>query len=306
VTSTPAGSPSSEVVLAPRQSSNSVSVVIPVYNGERHLGETLRAVLNQTVRPAEVIVVDDGSTDSTAQVARSFGGAVTLVRTPNQGACKVRNLGASHACSEWIALCDHDDLWLPTKLEKQLRLAQQAPEVQCVITDYAAYLDGQIAVRSHLSYAPEGFWQPERLESGWVIRHSVTGKLTLFQPAITSTQMVRRSFYQRVGGFDPLAQAWADDTCFHVRCLSVAPFGVVPEVLMHYRRRPGSLSADELRQLENTVLVWEYMLKHYPQVQPFRVELRAGLELMRVEVRESRRYRRRQKLKKLLPAFWRS
>ena len=292
----PAGSPEFD----PSDSSNSVSVVIPVYNGAKYIAQTLDAILRQTVPPVEILVVNDGSTDKTAEVVKAYGSSVTLINIPNGGACEARNRGAALARCNWIALCDGDDLWLPTKLEKQLRLANEAPDIQCVITDFAEITDGVVSQRSHLSYAPKDFWAPEQHAAGFVVRESITGKLTTFQPSITSVPIVKRDFYHQVGGFDVRATKWADDTCFHFRCLSVVPFGVVPEVLMHYRRHPESLSADFAKQLRDTVIVWEHILAEYPQAEPYRADLLQGLTAMREEAVQLSRYQRRQKLKRLI------
>lgn len=296
------GNASSGVVSGfdPSHPSNSVSVVIPLYNGAKYIAETLDSVLGQTVPPTEVIVVNDGSTDNSAKIVESYGGRVILVTVPNGGACVARNTGASTAKSNWLALCDGDDLWLPTKLEKQLRLTNECPDIHCVITDFIAFSDGVLEDRSHFSYAPENFWEREHLTTGFVVRKPITGKLTAFQPGITSTLIVKREFYLEVEGFDVEATNWADDTCFHFRCLSTVPFGVVPEVLMHYRRHPASLSADSLKQMRDTVTVWDYIIAKYPRAQPYRSELLHGLAAMRKEVAETARYQRRQKIKRLL------
>ncbi len=280
--------------------SNSISVIIAVYNGAKLVPETLRSILGQTLRPTEVIVINDGSTDDTASVVEAFGDSVKLITTKNQGVCAARQEGVVRATGTWLAFCDHDDLWLPSKLEKQLALANEAPDVHCVITDYADLTGDVVSEQSHFSFAPKGFWAKEQHQYGFVVREPITGKLTTFQPGITSTPMVKRSFYQSVGGFDKNVTNSAEDTCFHFRCLSAVPFGVVPEVLMHYRRHPDSWSADSTKQLRNGVLVWEYILANYPQAQPFREDLMKGLEAMRKEVAETERYQRRQKLKRVL------
>jgi glycosyltransferase involved in cell wall biosynthesis len=280
--------------------SNSVSVIIPVYNGAKFIAQTLDTILAQTVLPAEIIVINDGSTDNSADVVEEYKDSVTLINIPNGGACAARNLGASSAKGNWLAFCDADDLWLPAKLEKQLRLANQAPDIHCVLTDYAEITGGVVSEHSHLSYAPRDFWGQEPHAAGFIVREPITGKLTTFQPGITSTPIVKREFFLRSGGFDVEATKWADDTCFHFRCLSVLPFGVVPEVLMHYRRHADSISADSLKQLRDSVTVWNHIIANYPQAQPWRTELLQGLEAMRKEIKESERYRRRQKLKRLL------
>jgi len=294
------GIPADNVGFDPSHPSNSVSVIIAVYNCTKFITQTLNTILGQTVRPAEVIVVNDGSTDNTASVVREFGASVTLINTQNRGACAARNTGADAATGNWLAICDGDDLWLPTKLEKQLRLANEVPDINCVITDYAEITDGDVSNRSHFSYAPMDFWDAEQHKNGFVVRKSIAGKLTTFQPGLTSSPIVKRDFYQRVGGFDSEGSISSQDTCFHFRCLNVVPFGVVPEVLMHYRRHPDSISADPLRQLNSTVVSWKYILANYPEAQPYRTDLLEGLKAMRKEIAEIARYRRRQKLKRVL------
>ena len=281
---------------------DSVSVIIPVYNGAKFIAETLESILGQTVRPAEVIVVNDGSTDNTVSVVEEFGDSVTMIHIQNSGQDWARNLGASQAKGYWLAFCDQDDLWLPAKLEKQLRLANEVPDIHCVLTDYAEMANGVVADRSHFSYVPVGFWpSAQSTSTGFAVRDSIVGKLTIFQPGITSTTMVRRDFFFRVGGFDVEARIWgAEDTCFHFRCLSVVPFGVVPEVLMYYRRHPDQESANAIKQLRDTVCVWNYIIANYPQAQPWRTELLNGLVATRKEIREMENYRRRQKLKSCL------
>jgi len=294
------GKPASPIGFDPSHPSNSVSVIVPVYNGARFIAQTLDTILNQTAPPVEVIVVDDGSTDNTAVVVGEFGSSVILIKTQNSGACAARNTGVAQAKGSWIAPCDGDDLWLPTKLEKQLRLANEAPGIHCVLTDYADLTDGVVAELSHFSYAPSNFWTPEQHRSGFVVREPITGKLTTFQPSCASTPLVRRDFYRRIGGFGEDRRGSSNDTCFQFACLGVVPFGVVPEVLMHYRRHPDSISTDPLKQLRNTVLAWNHIIAKYPQAQPFREELLKGLVAMRREIAETARYRSRQKLKRLL------
>lgn len=277
----------------------SVSVVLPFYNGHKFIESTLRSILAQTVAPLEVLVIDDGC-PSPLQLPQDLADRVTVIRTPNQGASAARNFGAAQAKSRWIAFCDQDDLWLPAKLEKQLRLVASVPEIHFVLTDYAPTFDGSSPMRSHLSYAPQSFWQKEHHEAGFVVREPVVGKLSNFQPSITSTPIVLKDFFVKSGGFDSNVEWGAEDTCFHFRCLSVTPFGVVPEVLMLYRKHPDAGSADELVQLRKTAEVWKYIAQNYPEAKPYRAELLSGVDAIRQQIKEYERYARRQKLKRLL------
>lgn len=101
-------------------SAASVSVVIPAHNAERYLGEAIGSALGQTVAPLEVVVVDDGSDDRTAEVARGFGDHVRCHSQAQGGIGAARNRGVELARGDYIAFLDSDDIWLPSKLELQL------------------------------------------------------------------------------------------------------------------------------------------------------------------------------------------
>lgn len=277
----------------------SVSVIVPFYNGQRFIESTVRSILSQTVKPVEVIIIDDESPNPLL-LSEELTEQVNIIRRPNHGASASRNFGAAMAKGRWVAFCDQDDLWRPAKLEKQLRLVSEVPELHFVLTDYTSMSDDVLQGRSHLSYAPEGFWTKEQHENGFVVRQPITGKLSTFQPGITSTPIVLKDFFLTSGGFDVEVEWGAEDTCFHFRCLCVTPFGVVPEALMLYRRHPDAGSADEILQLRRSVDIWKYIAEKYPQAQPYRAELLAGLDAIRQEIRECERYARRQKLKRLL------
>src|SRR5689334_2160139 len=100
----------------------SVSVVIPTYNRAELVGEAIDSVLGQSRPPLEVIVVDDGSTDDTADVVGRYGARVVYLRQPNCGPATARNVGVARARGDLIALLDSDDRWLPRKLELQVPL----------------------------------------------------------------------------------------------------------------------------------------------------------------------------------------
>src|SRR5438105_4680193 len=110
-----------------------VSAVIPVHNGQRYLGEAISSVLAQAHAVIECLVIDDGSTDATGEVAAGFGEPVRYVRQPRAGVSVARNRGAELAGGELVAFLDHDDAWLPRKLELQIAAlrARQAELALC-------------------------------------------------------------------------------------------------------------------------------------------------------------------------------
>jgi glycosyltransferase involved in cell wall biosynthesis len=109
-----------------------VSVIIPVYNGERYLAEAIGSVLAQTYRPVEIIVVDDGSTDGSADVAKRFDSPVRYDFQPNSGAGAARNRGVGLAQGSFLAFLDADDLWAEGKLARQIAAFDDDPELAMV------------------------------------------------------------------------------------------------------------------------------------------------------------------------------
>lgn len=128
----------------PRFAMPSISVIIPVFNREKYLREALQTVFAQT-RPAdEIIVIDDGSTDGSAEVARSFGPRVQCISQENQGIGPARNTGLGVARGDLIAFLDSDDLWLETKLEKQAAYLEKHPEKEIVFCRMKPFLSPEI------------------------------------------------------------------------------------------------------------------------------------------------------------------
>lgn len=109
-----------------------VSVVIPVFNGERYLAEAIESVLCQSTVPMEIIVVDDGSTDGSYHIAESYGAAVRVVSQANAGTAAARNRGVSLANGRFLAHLDADDLWVEDRLVRQVDAMETHPEVQIV------------------------------------------------------------------------------------------------------------------------------------------------------------------------------
>lgn len=210
----------------------SVSVVIPVYNGSRFVVAAVRSALEQTHVPADVVVVDDGSTDGTADLLTTqFGPRIQLLRRQNGGVSVARNVGVEVATGELIAFLDADDEWLPNKLERQVAALTANPELGLVHCGVEDIDDSGTSLACHL----DGM-------AGWV----ATDLVLLQRPVILgggSGIVVRRRVLDAVGRFDPRLSTSADWDLF-VRIAARYPVGFVPEVLLRYRRHGASMSAN--------------------------------------------------------------
>jgi glycosyltransferase involved in cell wall biosynthesis len=209
-----------------------VSVVIPAYNAMRYLPETLESVLQQSFTDFEVLIVDDGSTDQIQRwVAQLSDGRVRLIAQENQGVAVARNTGIVQAQGEYIAFVDADDLWEPTKLEKQVQYLEAEPALGLVHT-WMAVIDeqGQPTGRVMTSKATGNVW------THLVERNTVA----------CASVMVRRTCFDQVGLFSPrdVCPVDVEDWEMWIRIAACYPFAVIPEPLLQYRQHPHNTSKD--------------------------------------------------------------
>jgi glycosyltransferase involved in cell wall biosynthesis len=120
-----------------------IAAVIPAYNAEQYIGRAIDSVLAQTVPVNEIVIVDDGSTDKTAEIIQSYGDQVRYVRQDNGGECAARNTGIQEAKSDWIAFLDADDEWLEDKIKLQTDVVRQNPFLVWVTSNYNRCLCGK-------------------------------------------------------------------------------------------------------------------------------------------------------------------
>jgi glycosyltransferase involved in cell wall biosynthesis len=177
-----------------------ISVVIPCYNGARYIGATLRSVVAQSGVNLEVIVVDDGSSDASADLVEREFPDVRVIRQSNQGVAAARNLGVRSASHDWVAFIDADDIWLPGKLQTQWRLHMEQPQAHMSYTAWHVW--------SSDTLEPDPMLQAdfERREADPIRRNGPSGwiypELLLDCSVWTSTVLVRRALLVELGGFD--------------------------------------------------------------------------------------------------------
>jgi glycosyltransferase involved in cell wall biosynthesis len=209
-----------------------VSVVIPAYNAEAVLARALESVFQQTCPVQEVIVVNDGSRDRTAEVMASYDARIIGMHTENQGAAAARNAGIQRATSHWIAFLDADDAWHVDKMERQWATLEKNPHA---ILCYAPMQNVNSQGGRELIW-PEVVCESEHDDRCWL--H--WGCLAELPP--TPTVLVLRSALERTGLF-PVGLPIAEDLDLWVRLLTVGKFVGVPAVLADRHLSSTSLTA---------------------------------------------------------------
>ncbi len=212
----------------------SVSTIIPTYNRKTDVVRAIDSVMAQTVPVDEIIVVDDGSTDGTAEAIRSrYGQSVRLFVQQNAGAAAARNRGIREATGEWIAFLDSDDLWLPAKIERQLAaIAAFGPEFGLCFTD--CYFDGDPEM--HRS-AFQNVGLCEQREFG-VFAAAANSILTGQEPFYTPTILANRLLLKQTGEFDE-ALSVREDTDVFFRLSLRTKFCFVSTPLVRVDRTPS-------------------------------------------------------------------
>jgi glycosyltransferase involved in cell wall biosynthesis len=210
----------------------SFSVVIAAYNAAHLVGEAVESALAQTLPPREVVVCDDESEDDIAGALRPFGERVTLLRIPHGGEGAAKNAAARRATSDFVAILDADDVYLPGRLEAVAALAAGEPELDVMTTNAFLELDG----RTIGTYYPVVARFPAGDQVSGIIEDS---------SAIFGAAAVRRRRLLDAGGFAQDMRTAADWELWLRLVLAGSRFGLVDEPLARYRLQPGSLTADK-------------------------------------------------------------
>jgi glycosyltransferase involved in cell wall biosynthesis len=204
-----------------------VSVVIPTYNRESMLPRALDSVFAQTRAPAQVIVVDDGSTDGTAEWVAARYQQITLLIQENRGVSAARNCGIEAAAGEWIALLDSDDEWTPTKLERQLDELATHPENLVCHTE-------EIWIRHHRRVNPK---RKHAKYGGRIFQYCLP--LCAMSP---SSVLIHRSVLNDVGGFDEEMPACEDYDLWLRICARYPVLYLDEPLVVKYGGHPDQLS----------------------------------------------------------------
>jgi glycosyltransferase involved in cell wall biosynthesis len=198
-----------------------VSVIIPVYNCDRYLAEAIESVLAQTYQPIEIIVVDDGSTDNSAEVAKRFASSVRHYSQSQSGAGAARNYGIELAQGSFFAFLDADDFWVKDKLTRQMQVFESEPDIDIVF--------------GHI----QQFHSPELDES---IKNKIYCPPELMAGYHPGTMLVKREAFLRVGKFETNLQM-GEFISWYARATELGLRAkMLPDLLMSRRLHETNLS----------------------------------------------------------------
>ena len=240
---------------------NLVSVLIPAFNAEKYIRETLSSVARQTHRELEIIVVDDGSSDGTAALLQEFSRSeprLRCYRQPNQGVAAARNFALSIASGEYVAPIDADDLWHPRKIEAQLRtMLTEGPAVGLVYSWMCTISDAGYAI---------DFNRPrEEGASSPLTRLAETNFV-----GCASVPLMRTAAVREVGGYDTsLREARAEgceDYDLYLKLAERWSFALVPDYLVGYRRSPASMSTNVWKMRRSHERVMQNLRRRRPDI----------------------------------------
>jgi len=199
-----------------------ISVILPVYNGASFVKLALESVLRQTLRPAEIIVIDDGSTDGSLSILESYGSDISLHTQANAGVASARNKGVELGSGDLIAFLDQDDIWYPHKLEKQAGCLSSRESIRFVYSNMDL-IDGKGRIARHLTM--------ESITPQW-ISPLLGGRLHPYP----STVLMEKSLFTGAGGFDAsFVENMHEDVELWVRIRENTDFFFIPESLVQYR-----------------------------------------------------------------------
>ena len=262
-----------------------VSFVIPTYNRPRYLAEAVASTRAQTVRPREIIVVDNGYADTAAALA-PFGDAVRLVRSEPGSVQIARNTGFADASATWVATLDDDDVLHPTYVAAILPLLEDS-RVDIVSTDHRKFRGNVFEEQTNFEQAPAGYWDcVPRLGEHMFVGKFPLAKLLQRIPIYPSTTVIRRDFALAIGGYDPAMRGIpAEDVEFLVRALTHGNLGLVWQPLVDYRLHPGNDSASVVAQKIGRWRIFEHVRRtHTDLPTEFIAALDAELPLRRIEI----------------------
>ena len=260
-----------------------VSVIIPTYNRADLLPATLASIRAQTLPPAEIIVIDDGSTDATPALLAASPD-LRAIRVPNGGDLVARNIGLASASAPYVAFCDSDDLWQPGFLAAMAALFAAVPDLPAAYGDFVLVQDGRWGEETKFSSAPKDFWDGARAlgPDQVVFDQPIVERLIRFQPLFVSCLVARTAWFRGIGGWDAsVGRRLAGDFATALRLGQHAPLGFLTQPLVGIRKHAGNISGNDVATVLGDAEVLAHVLATRPELAPLAPVIAASIAARR-------------------------
>lgn len=257
-----------------------ISVALATYNGTRFVGETLASILAQTYKPHEVIVIDDGSTDDTPEILAALGEAVTVITIENSGPETAKKTAIEATSGEWVAICDHDDLWDEDHLERLAALVEKYPQVTTAYSNFAEF-DNAARYPDKFASLGEDYWAAcDRDEAGFSIYGPDPFAMLLSgNPFFPSAGMFRRSLYDEIGGIRAgISRNPAADGDMTSRMVITGVVGCDWKITAHIRKYGGNFSGEGFKTSRGGVELLERQYAEGGIFEPHKALLQKTIE----------------------------
>ena len=228
------------------------SVVIPNYNYGRFLKESIESVLHQTVKPVDIIVVDDGSSDNSLDVLAGFENKIKVIQQENSGVGVARNTGVENSTGDIIAFLDSDDIWRPNKLEKQLEVFMTDNEIGLVSCGMEEFDENGNIIGLYMD-----------ADEGWIADKMITFEANVVVSG--SAIAIKREVFEEVEGFDKRRELHPSEDwelCYRIACVSKIAF--VNELLVNYRNHGGNGHLQVPKTERAMMLAYKKIYKNAP------------------------------------------
>ncbi len=253
------------------------SVVIPTYNRAALIGETIEAVLAQSLPAGEIIVVDDGSTDDTQSALQRFAGAINVIRICNSGDLVARNTGLRAARARLVAFCDSDDLWQPHLLARMSEFFERAPGLTAAYSDFRLLTGGELSCTTKFDEAPATFWHGAcQVADGMLVYDApIVDKLLDCQLLFPSCMTADRERFLHIGGWDEgVSRIVGCDFATVLRVGATKPLGLLHEPLVSIRKHASNFSGNVEAMNLGDARVLEYVLSRRQELAPLEAAIR--------------------------------
>jgi glycosyltransferase involved in cell wall biosynthesis len=255
-------------------SSAPISLIIPTYNREALISETIECALNQHLPFDEIIVIDDGSTDNTQTVLSRYSNRVNLIRIENAGVQFARNLGVKRARNDIVAFCDSDDLLNQEFTTLVSRHIQKHPETDVIYVNFVTF-DAVTTHPDKYTQAPEGYFEHASNDDGFLINiPDLYRKSLQFQPFFVSGLTIKKSHFEQIGGYNTaFRHIGAEDWEFTLRAIENGRVAFSTPPLARVRRHAGNDSGDLLRMNLGEADILQHALAAHTKARELEKEL---------------------------------